>query len=147
MRTHRLTSGRVGGEGYDPTANPTTTNPTIPEGAAIPMQAIRTDGPRSGRLDGHPGPVAISEAAPVGVAEHPLVLVEWHDAWFEVDETTPDQRRSDYPVRTVGFLIGEGPSVLSLAQEVLPDAEGFRAITHIPLPIVKRVVALDVATP
>jgi hypothetical protein len=32
---------------------------------------------------------------------------------------------------------------VSLAQEILPDGEGFRAVTHIPLAIVERVVRLD----
>ena len=34
---------------------------------------------------------------------------------------------------TVGFLVREGPRFLTLAQEVLPDGDGFRAVTHIPL--------------
>ena len=31
---------------------------------------------------------------------------------------------------------------MSLAQELLPDGEGLRAVTHIPLPIVERIVLL-----
>ena len=111
------------------------------------MQAIRTDGSGLDHVDGRPAPLELSTSVSAEAFEHPLVLVEWQDAWFEIDETAPQHRRVDYPVRTVGFLIGDGPSVLSLAQEVLPDAEGFRAVTHIPLPIVKRVVNLEVAAP
>ena len=44
---------------------------------------------------------------------------------------------SPTPCARSGYLVGEGPSVLSIAQEVLPDGEGFRAVTHIPLPIVR----------
>ena len=52
----------------------------------------------------------------------------------------------EYPLRTVGFLVGEGPRFVSLAQELLPDGEGLRAVTHIPLPIVERIVRLDPST-
>jgi hypothetical protein len=34
---------------------------------------------------------------------------------------------------------------VSLAQEILPDDEGYRAVTHIPRAVVERVVALDQA--
>jgi hypothetical protein len=33
---------------------------------------------------------------------------------------------------------------VSLAQEILPDGDGFRAVTHIPMSIVERVERLDV---
>ena len=39
--------------------------------------------------------------------------------------------------------MSDGPRFVSLAQEILPDGEGFRAVTHIPLPIVERLVRLD----
>ena len=73
-------------------------------------------------------------------------MVEWHDAWFDLDLEGPDDCRHDYLVRTVGFLVGEGPRFVSLAQELLPDGEGLRAVTHIPLPIVERIVRLDPST-
>jgi len=41
-----------------------------------------------------------------------------------------------------GFLVAEDPRFLSLAQEVLPEGEGFRAVTHIPVAIVERVQRL-----
>ncbi len=72
----------------------------------------------------------------------PLVLVEWHDAWFDFDLPAVEERRADYLVRTVGFLVAEDPRFLSLAQEILPEGEGFRAVTHIPVAIVERVQRL-----
>jgi hypothetical protein len=72
----------------------------------------------------------------------PLVIVEWLDAWFDVDLESVERRRADYPVRTVGYLLAEG-RVFTIAQELLPDGEGFRAVTHIPASLVQRVVELD----
>ncbi len=109
------------------------------------MQVIRADD--TGRMsprDPVPEHVAASASEPAG---YPVVQVEWHDAWFDLDEPGPADRRVAYPVRTVGYLVGEGPSVLSVAQEVLPDGEGFRAVTHIPLPIVVHVVRLQATAP
>jgi hypothetical protein len=74
--------------------------------------------------------------------DFPLVLVTWHDAWFDFEESDPEDCRTDYLVRTVGFLVNEGPRFLSIAQEVLPDGDGFRAVTHIPVSIIEAVVAL-----
>lgn len=64
---------------------------------------------------------------------HPRpVLVTWRDA-FEYDQPEP---REDYLVLTVGFVVEDGPLFLSIAQEVLPDEDGHRAITHIPLSLI-----------
>jgi hypothetical protein len=71
-----------------------------------------------------------------------MVLVEWHDAWFDQDQTDVEEFRSDYLVRTVGFLINEGPHVVTVAHEVLPDGDGFRAVTHIPVAIIERIQRL-----
>ncbi|HJU57685.1 MAG TPA: hypothetical protein VJ774_02995 [Actinomycetota bacterium] len=54
----------------------------------------------------------------------PLVVAEWHDAWFDFEETTLDDLRLDYLVQTVGFLVSAGPRFVSLAQEILPDVKG-----------------------
>jgi hypothetical protein len=102
------------------------------------MQALRVEpveriGSLAEALDGHPEAEA---------ASYPLAMVEWHDAWFDLDQLTIDDRRTDYLVRTVGFLIDDGARVVSLAQELLPDGEGFRAVTHIPRPVVQRLVRL-----
>jgi len=75
--------------------------------------------------------------------EHPMVLVIWRDAFFDFDQADPDDIRPDYLVHTVGFLLAQGPKFVSLAQEVLPDGDGFRAVTHIPLSIVERILPLD----
>ena len=109
------------------------------------MQRVRANG--SDRLD----PLDDARSDPVSdrVArslpepfEYPLAMVEWHDAWFDFDQDGPDDCRMDYLVTTVGFLVSEGPRTVSLAQELLPDGEGFRAVTHIPLPVVERIVSL-----
>jgi hypothetical protein len=76
-------------------------------------------------------------------AEHPLVVVIWRDAFFDFDQSTADEIRPDYLVHTVGFMLADGPTFVSLAQEVLPDGDGFRAVTHIPRSIVERVVHLE----
>ena len=109
------------------------------------MQRVRADG------FGRPDPLddarpqrasGVLAEPPPEAFEYPLAVVEWHDAWFDLDLADPNDRRSDYLVRTVGFLVSEGPGLVSLAQEVLPDGEGLRAVTHIPLPIVQRIVLL-----
>jgi hypothetical protein len=86
-------------------------------------------------------PIAIG--APGGAPEYPLVVVDWHDAWFDLDQAAADDCRSGYPVRTAGFLVGNGPEFVSIAQEVLPDGEGFRAVTHIPRAMVDRTTHLS----
>jgi len=87
-----------------------------------------------------PTPAADQLAAPPAP---PLVLVTWRDAFFDLDQTTAADFRADYLVNTVGFLVADGPTFVSLAQEVLPDDEGFRAVTHIPRAVVERIVTLD----
>ena len=111
------------------------------------MQVVRTEG--FDRLEPMERAVPLPAGQPASVAqtpEHPLVVVEWHDAWFDFDLAGPEDTRPDYLVRTVGFLVADGPRFVSLAQEVLPDGEGFRAVTHIPLAIVEQLVFLDPAT-
>jgi hypothetical protein len=75
--------------------------------------------------------------------EHPTILVIWRDAFFDFDQSDAEDVRPDYLVHTVGFLVAEGPRFVSLAQEILPDGDGFRAVTHIPLSIVERIERLD----
>ena len=75
--------------------------------------------------------------------DHPLVVVIWRDAFFDFDQSNADDIRPDYMVHTVGFLLADGPKFVSLAQEVLPDGDGFRAVTHIPRSIVEQVVHLE----
>jgi hypothetical protein len=75
--------------------------------------------------------------------EFPLVLVTWRDAWFDFDEPDPEDARADYLVSTVGFLVRQGQRFVSVAQEVLPDGDGFRAITHIPTAVVEKITQLQ----
>ena len=77
--------------------------------------------------------------APIDLPAFPMVMVEWQDAWFDQDQTDEDEFRTDYLVRTMGFLIDEGPHVVTVAHEVLPEGDGFRAVTHIPVPIIRRI--------
>lgn len=75
----------------------------------------------------------MTEAPPVGS----LVQVQWRDAYFDFDiamgENESTRFRDDYLVVTVGFIIRQTDIWLSVAQEVLPDGDGWRAVTHIPL--------------
>jgi hypothetical protein len=79
---------------------------------------------------------------PAESPEFPLVLVTWRDAWFDFDEPDPEDARADYLVNTVGFLVRRGPRFVSVAQEVLPDGDGFRAVTHIPVAVVEKISPL-----
>jgi hypothetical protein len=76
------------------------------------------------------------------VPEHPLVLVTWRDAFFDFERSAGSPDRTDYLVHTVGFLLERGPRFVRLAQEVLPDGEGFRAVTHVPVTVVERLETL-----
>ena len=110
------------------------------------MQKVRADG--FDRLDPLEAARAEPTVGPLPLPEpefphYPLAMVEWHDAWFDLDLESPDGCRQDYLVHTVGFLVSEGPRFVSLAQEILPDGEGLRAVTHIPLAIVERVIRLE----
>mgnify|MGYP003337234877 FL=1 len=75
-------------------------------------------------------------------APHPLVAVRWLDAWFDFELAGDEEARADYPVLTVGFLLRAGP-VVTLAQELLPDGDGYRAVTHIPRALVVSIDRLD----
>ena len=74
--------------------------------------------------------------------EFPLVLVTWRDAWFDFEEPDPEDARADYLVNTVGYLVRRSPSFVSVAQEILPDGDGFRAVTHIPVAVVQTIAPL-----
>jgi hypothetical protein len=102
------------------------------------------------RIDGGGDPVPLDDGAPEertdapeAIIPRPLVLVTWRDAWFDFDQALDDDERPDYLVRTVGFVVREGPRFVSIAQELLPDDDGFRAVTHIPWSVVEGIVTLD----
>jgi hypothetical protein len=86
-------------------------------------------------------------AATPDAHEFPLVIVTWRDAWFDFDEPDPEDARSDYLVRTVGFLVRRGPRFVSIAQEILPDGDGFRAVTHVPVAVVETIARLGIPDP
>ena len=101
------------------------------------MRVVKLD------VDG-PGPGGSASAADALAAPPvpPLVVVTWRDAFFDFDKVTADEFRTDYLVNTVGFLVSDGATFVSLAQEVLPDDEGYRAVTHIPRAVVESIVPL-----
>ena len=45
-------------------------------------------------------------------------------------------------VNTVGYLVRRSPRFVSVAQEILPDGDGFRAVTHIPVAVVQTIAPL-----
>lgn len=113
------------------------------------MEVVPIDGGEPGRdhdLDGQAlGPAErLAEAVedPNDAPEFPLVLVTWRDAWFDFEEPDPEDVRADYLVKTVGYLVRRGSRFVSVAQEVLPDGDGFRAVTHIPVAVVETIAFL-----
>ena len=104
---------------------------------------VNSDGehgvPDRAYIDPRVGPDRIEEPEP----DYPLVLVTWHDAWFDFDQQDAEDCRMDYLVRTVGFLVSDGSHFVSVAQEILPDGDGFRAVTHIPRSIIEQITSLD----
>ena len=100
------------------------------------MEVVPLDGARD------PDPLDPPLASVPQESECPLVLVTWRDAWFDFDEPDPEDVRADYLVDTVGFLVRRGPRFVSVAQEILPDGDGFRAVTHIPVAVVETIAPL-----
>lgn len=98
------------------------------------------------RIGGDEGSGATAaEALELGVGEPaplPLVAITWTDAWFDFDQADDEEPRGDYLVTTVGFLVRNGPRFISVAQERLPEGDGFRAVTHIPLAVVESISTL-----
>jgi hypothetical protein len=110
------------------------------------MEVVRIPGPVGSRQEDRDAPVPEQQEAERAVAatpdDLPLVLVTWRDAWFDFDGEDAGESRPDYLVTTVGFVLRDGPRFLSLAQEVLPDGDGFRAVTHIPRSVVESIVPI-----
>jgi hypothetical protein len=88
--------------------------------------------------DSEPADFAPSDFAPA----HPLVLVRWQDAWFDADQQDAEDWRNDYLVQTVGFVVRQEPDLVSIAQELLPEGDGYRAVTHIPRGIIFSMMPL-----
>jgi hypothetical protein len=93
--------------------------------------------------DGLPRPASDDVSNPVAEPDLPLVLIEWRDAFFDYELKDIEDARDEYLVKTVGYLLREGPDFVTIAQEILADGEGFRAVTHIPVSIVQRTVLLE----
>ena len=103
------------------------------------MRVVKVDLDGTERLD--PEPIEPWQPERDELA-HPLVLVIWRDAYFDFELAHIEDARPDYLVHTVGFLLSEGPRFLSLAQEILPDDDGYRAVTHIPIALIERITRL-----
>ncbi len=113
------------------------------------MEVVPIDGGDAGWDQDPDGPalgpaerLAESVEDPTDPPEFPLVLVTWRDAWFDFEEPDPEDVRADYLVNTVGYLVRRGPRFVSVAQEILPDGDGFRAVTHIPVAVVETIASL-----
>ena len=103
------------------------------------MRVVKVDLDGTERLD--PEPIEPWQPERDELA-HPLVLVIRRDAYFDFELADIEDARPDYLVHTAGFLLSEGPRFLSLAQEILPDDDGYRAVTHIPLALIERITRL-----
>jgi hypothetical protein len=68
----------------------------------------------------------------------PLV-VEWRDAFHDFDHNGGDPFRPEYKVKTTGFYIGHDTEWLHITQEILPDGDGFRGVTHLPLVLLQTI--------
>jgi hypothetical protein len=77
-----------------------------------------------------------------GSPSHPLVLIRWQDAWFDADQQDSEDWRSEYLVQTVGFVVRQEPDLVSIAQELLPEGDGYRAVTHIPRGMIESMTPL-----
>lgn len=99
------------------------------------MRVLDTRGDQVSQLPAEP-----LELAPIATQPaYPLVVIHWLDAWYDPDEQKQEDWREEYPIKTVGYLVRDEAHVVSIAQEVLPDGEGFRAVTHIPRALVQRI--------
>jgi hypothetical protein len=72
-----------------------------------------------------------------------LERVEWRDAFFDFDLKSVEEARDEYLCQTVGWVLSEEGNFLTLAQELLPEGEGFRGVTHIPHAIIENRWILD----
>ena len=112
------------------------------------MRVLRSAEPTGPDPDGDriPDPDPADILSPASETPPALVLVRWRDAWFDPEQLGADDWREDYPVMTVGFLVRDDGVVVSVAQEILPDGDGYRAVTHIPAPIVVSMTVLSEAS-
>lgn len=74
----------------------------------------------------------------------PVVQVIWRDAFHEFDVNALEDMRDEYLVYTTGFLVDDGQTWVTLAQEILPNGDGYRGVSRIPKAIVHRLDRLRV---
>lgn len=71
--------------------------------------------------------------------QHQPLVVEWRDAFHDYDHVGGDPFRKEYLVKTTGFYVSHDDVWLHFAMEVLPDGDGLRGVSHIPLAIVQTI--------
>jgi hypothetical protein len=107
------------------------------------MRVLRADDGLPYRASDESFPESATDEDSIEIAAvFSLVLVRWYDAWFDSEQQCPDDWRNEYPVQTVGFLVRDDATVISVAQEILPDGDGYRAVTHIPTSTIESVTRL-----
>lgn len=70
---------------------------------------------------------------PTPIPELELVEVTWRDANFAWEAADATALAEEYLVKTVGWLLADGPVFLRVAAEVLPAGDGYRGITSVPV--------------
>lgn len=71
--------------------------------------------------------------------EFQLLTVDWRDAHHDFDSESGRLPYDDYIVRTVGQYLSHNNLFLSMAMEILPEASGYRGVTHIPLVLIQAI--------
>jgi len=71
-----------------------------------------------------------------------IVRVDWLDAWEDTGPIQEKDWRDTYPVTTYGILVRLGETV-TIAAEALPEGDGYRGVTHVPVGVVIRIVVLE----
>ena len=71
-----------------------------------------------------------------------LVEVEWLDAFYDHDTSRTHDWLDECRTFTRGELVRNTEDICSIAGETFPATGEYRAVTHIPRPMVVRVVLL-----
>lgn len=74
----------------------------------------------------------------IDLQQHAPIVVEWRDAYHDFDFVSGDPYR-DYIVKTNGFYVGHDKTWLHLVMEILPDGDGYRGLSHIPLVLLQTI--------
>lgn len=68
------------------------------------------------------------------------MLVEWRDAYHDFEWPDINIRIfRDYIVKTNGFYVCHDKTWLHLTMEILPEGDGLRGYTHIPLVLLQTI--------